>query len=33
MPFEITNKRGEIVGFDPDLAALMAKDLGASSWS
>ncbi|MCP5159151.1 MAG: transporter substrate-binding domain-containing protein [Gammaproteobacteria bacterium] len=29
MPFEITNKRGEIVGFDPDLAELMAKDLGA----
>ena len=29
MPFELTNKRGEIVGFDPDLAALMAKDLGA----
>lgn len=28
MPFEMTNKRGEIVGFDPDLAALMAKDLG-----
>lgn len=30
MPFEITNKRGEIVGFDPDLAELMAKDLGAA---
>ena len=29
MPFEMTNKRGEIVGFDPDLAALMAKELGA----
>ena len=29
MPFEMTNKRGEIVGFDPDLAALMQKDLGA----
>ncbi len=30
MPFEITDKRGEIIGFDPDLAALMAKDLGAA---
>ena len=30
MPFEMTNKRGEIIGFDPDLAALMAKDLGAA---
>ena len=29
MPFELTNKRGEIIGFDPDLAALMAKELGA----
>ena len=28
MPFEITNKRGEIIGFDPDLAALMVKELG-----
>ncbi len=28
MPFELNNKRGEIVGFDPDLAALMVKDLG-----
>ena len=28
MPFELTNKRGEIVGFDPDLATLMVKDLG-----
>jgi polar amino acid transport system substrate-binding protein len=27
MPFEITNKRGEIIGFDPDLAALMVKEL------
>ena len=30
MPFEITDKRGAIIGFDPDLAALMAKDLGAA---
>ncbi len=28
MPFEITNKRGEIVGFDPDIAALMVQQLG-----
>lgn len=28
MPFEITDKRGQIVGFDPDLAALMAEALG-----
>ena len=28
MPFEITDKRGQIVGFDPDLAALMAESLG-----
>ncbi len=28
MPFELTNKRGEIVGFDPDMAALMVKELG-----
>ncbi|MCB1766408.1 MAG: transporter substrate-binding domain-containing protein [Candidatus Competibacteraceae bacterium] len=30
MPFEITNKRGKIIGFDPDLAELMAKELGAA---
>jgi polar amino acid transport system substrate-binding protein len=30
MPFEMTDKRGTIIGFDPDLAALMAKDLGAA---
>ncbi|MFZ1325780.1 MAG: transporter substrate-binding domain-containing protein [Candidatus Contendobacter sp.] len=30
MPFEMTDKRGQIIGFDPDLAALMAKDLGAA---
>ena len=30
MPFEITDKRGKIIGFDPDLAELMAKDLGAA---
>ncbi len=30
MPFEMTDKRGKIIGFDPDLAALMAKDLGAA---
>lgn len=30
MPFEMTNKRGEIIGFDPDLAELMAKELGAA---
>jgi polar amino acid transport system substrate-binding protein len=30
MPFEMTDKRGAIIGFDPDLAALMAKDLGAA---
>ena len=29
MPFEMTDKRGQIIGFDPDLAALMQKDLGA----
>ena len=29
MPFEITDKRGAIIGFDPDLAVLMQKDLGA----
>ncbi|MDG4555584.1 MAG: transporter substrate-binding domain-containing protein [Candidatus Competibacter sp.] len=27
MPFEITDKRGQIIGFDPDLAALMAEAL------
>jgi polar amino acid transport system substrate-binding protein len=30
MPFEMTDKRGAIIGFDPDLATLMAKDLGAA---
>jgi len=30
MPFEMTDKRGQIIGFDPDLAVLMAKDLGAA---
>ncbi|MBK7540768.1 MAG: transporter substrate-binding domain-containing protein [Candidatus Competibacteraceae bacterium] len=30
MPFEMTDKRGQIIGFDPDLAALMAKELGAA---
>jgi polar amino acid transport system substrate-binding protein len=29
LPFEMTDKRGQIIGFDPDLAALMAKELGA----
>ncbi len=28
MPFEMNNKKGEIIGFDPDLAALIAKELG-----
>ncbi len=27
MPFEMTDKRGQIIGFDPDLAALIAKEL------
>ena len=27
MPFELTNKKGEIVGFDPDVAKRMAKAL------
>ena len=30
MPFEMTDKRGQIIGFDPDLAVLMAKELGAA---
>ena len=30
MPFEMTDKRGKIIGFDPDLAELMAKELGAA---
>ena len=30
MPFEMTDKRGQIIGFDPDLAELMVKDLGAA---
>ncbi|MFO1372516.1 MAG: transporter substrate-binding domain-containing protein [Candidatus Competibacteraceae bacterium] len=29
MPFEMSDKKGQIIGFDPDLAALMAKELGA----
>ena len=28
MPFELTNKRGEIIGFDVDMAKRMAKALG-----
>ena len=28
MPFEMTNKRGEIVGFDVDVARQMAKTMG-----
>lgn len=28
MPFELTNQRGEIIGFDPDMAKRMAKKLG-----
>jgi polar amino acid transport system substrate-binding protein len=28
MPFEMTNKRGEIVGFDVDMAKRMAKAMG-----
>lgn len=28
MPFELRNKRGEIVGFDVDMAKEMAKDMG-----
>lgn len=28
MPFELTNKQGEIVGFDVDMAKRMADDLG-----
>ncbi len=28
MPFELTNQRGEIIGFDPDVAKRMAKALG-----
>lgn len=30
MPFEMLDKQGKIVGFDPDLAELMAKELGAA---
>lgn len=29
-PFEMINKQGEVIGFDVDLAELMAKELGAS---
>ncbi|MRI32393.1 amino acid ABC transporter substrate-binding protein [Endozoicomonas sp. OPT23] len=28
MPFEVTNKRGEIIGFDVDIARQMAKAMG-----
>jgi polar amino acid transport system substrate-binding protein len=28
MPFELTNQKGEIIGFDPDCARRMAKALG-----
>ncbi len=28
MPFEMTNKKGEIVGFDVDMAKRMAKAMG-----
>ncbi|WP_022851695.1 transporter substrate-binding domain-containing protein [Limisalsivibrio acetivorans] len=28
MPFELKNKKGEIVGFDVDIAKRMAKDMG-----
>ena len=28
MPFELTNKKGEIIGFDVDVAKRMAKALG-----
>jgi polar amino acid transport system substrate-binding protein len=28
MPFELTNQRGEIVGFDIDMANSMAKSMG-----
>ena len=31
MPFEMTNKRGKIIGFDPDIAELMAKELSAAN--
>lgn len=30
MPFEMLDKQGKIIGFDPDLAELMVKELGAS---
>lgn len=33
MPFEMTDKRGQIIGFDPDLAALMQKDWAPPSWN
>ncbi|VTL98489.1 putative binding protein component of ABC transporter [Pseudomonas aeruginosa] len=32
MPFEMTNKRGQIIGFEVDLLKAMAKSM-ASSWS
>lgn len=28
MPFEMTNKRGDIIGFDVDIAKLMARSMG-----
>lgn len=28
MPFEMKNKKGKVVGFDPDLAKVMAKQMG-----
>ena len=28
MPFELQNKKGEIIGFDADMAAVMAKAMG-----
>ena len=32
MPFEMTNKRGEIIGFEVDLLKAMTKAM-ASSWN
>ncbi|MDQ0124472.1 ABC-type amino acid transport substrate-binding protein [Pseudomonas lini] len=32
MPFEMTNKRGEIIGFEVDILKAMTKAM-ASSWS
>ena len=28
MPFELTNQKGEIIGFDVDMASRMAKAMG-----